>query len=133
MKRFFIFLILALVCFGAVESRAGILIGSLSPITTALTNSATFQTNTAYLSVPQISVSNNGLAITNAYTGSFRFSIDGGTTFFTNNSPQFNPASTNAGTYAINAQTIQIPIMVQMIATTNAANTSTIQIGVTSP
>lgn len=133
MRKLFSFLILIAVVLGAAEARAGILIGSLSPITTAQTNTPTFQTNTAYLSVPQISVSNNGLAISNAYTGSFRFSIDNGATWFTNNSPQFNPAVTNAGTIIINAQTIPVPIQVQMVAITNTANTSTIQIGVTSP
>ena len=132
MKKLLSFLVLA--TFLAVfESRAAILIGSLSPITTAQTNSTTFQTNTAYVSIPQISVSNNGLAITNAYIGSFRFSIDGGTTWFTNSSPQFNPAATNAGTTIITAQTVQIPIQIQMVAITNSANTSTIQIGVSSP
>lgn len=133
MRKLFSFLILIAVVLGAAEARAGILIGSLSPITTAQTNTPTFHTNTAYLSVPQISVSNNGLAISNAYTGSFRFSIDNGATWFTNNSPQFNPAVTNAGTIIINAQTIPVPIQVQMVAITNTANTSTIQIGVTSP
>jgi hypothetical protein len=132
MKKLFTFL--ALMAFlSGIESRAAILIGSLSPITTATTNSPTFATNTAYVSLPQISVSNNGLAISNAYNGSFRFSIDNGTTWFTNNSPQFNPATTNAGVTVILAQTVQIPIQVQMLATTNTANTSTIQIGVTSP
>jgi hypothetical protein len=80
-----------------------------------------------------MTVSNNGLAITNAYSGFFRFSIDNGTTWFTNNSPVFIPTATNAAAYVINAQTIQVPIQVEMTAITNAANTSTIQIGVTSP
>ena len=132
MKKLFAFLALAVFLAG-IDARAAILIGSLSPITTLTTNSTTFQTNTAYVSIPQITVSNNGLSITNAYNGSFRFSIDNGNTWFTNNSPQFNPATTNAGVTVITAQTVQIPIAVQMLATTNTANTSTISIGVTSP
>ena len=119
-----------MVGFGA---RAGILIGSMSTITTAVTNSPPIQTNTAYLSLPQISVSNNGLSMTNAYNGSFRWSIDNGTTWFTNASPQFNPAVTNAGTTVIASQTVALPIIVEMQATTNVANTTTIQMGVTSP
>ena len=132
MKKLFAFLALAVFLAG-IDARAAILIGSLSPITTLTTNSTTFQTNTAYVNIPQITVSNNGLSITNAYNGSFRFSIDNGNTWFTNNSPQFNPATTNAGVTVITAQTVQIPIAVQMLATTNTANTSTISIGVTSP
>ena len=133
MKRFLTSLVLAAALLVGLESRATILIGSLSAITTAVTNSPPIQTNTAYLSLPQISVSNNGLAITNAYTGSFRWSIDNGTTWFTNSSPQFNPAVTNAGTTVIYPQTVALPIIVEMQATTNVANTSTIQIGVTTP
>ena len=133
MKRFLTTLILALVGLGAVGARAGILIGSMSTITTAVTNSPPIQTNTAYLSLPQISVSNNGLSMTNAYNGSFRWSIDNGATWFTNASPQFNPAVTNAGTTVIASQTVALPIIVEMQATTNVANTTTIQMGVTSP
>jgi len=136
MKKLLLFLALAVflaVFLAAFPARATILIGGLSPITTAQTNSATILTNTAYVSVPQVSVSNNGLAITNAYWGCFRFSIDNGSTWFTNNSPIFNPAVTNAGTTVIFAQTIQVPIQVQMLAITNTANTSQIQIGVSTP
>ena len=132
MKKLFAFLALAVFLAG-IDARASILIGSLSPITTLTTNSTAFQTNTAYVNIPQITVSNNGLSITNAYNGSFRFSIDNGNTWFTNNSPQFNPATTNAGVTVITAQTVQIPIAIQMLATTNTANTSTISIGVTTP
>lgn len=132
MKKLFTFLVLAAFLAGF-EARAAILIGSLSTIVTAQTNTSTFLTNTAYVSVPQISVSNNGLALTNSYTGSFRFSIDNGATFYTNNSPQFNPAVTNAGTTIITGQTIPVPILIQMVAITNTANTTTIQIGVTTP
>jgi len=132
MKKLFAFLVLAAFLAGF-EAQSAILIGSLSPIVTLQTNTSAFLTNTAYIAVPQFSVSNNGLVITNAYTGSFRFSVDNGTTWFTNNSPQFNPAVTNAGTTVINAQTIQVPVQIQLTAITNAANTSTIQIGVTSP
>ena len=109
------------------------LFGSLSPVSTATTNSTTFMTNTAAVYVPQVTVSNNGLAITNAYTGAFRFSIDNGSTWFTNNSPIFTPTATNAASYTIAAQVIQIPIQVQLLATTNAANTTAIQLGATSP
>lgn len=109
------------------------LFGSLSAITTAATNSATFMTNTALVYLPQVTISNNGLAITNAYTGAFRFSIDNGTTWFTNNSPIFTPTSTNAASYTIASQVVSIPIQVQLLATTNAANTLALQLGATSP
>ena len=72
MKKLFLSLLL-LAAF-AITSNAGVIFGSLSPILTAQTNSAVFMTNTAYVIVPAIQVSNNGLAITNAYTGFFRFS-----------------------------------------------------------
>jgi hypothetical protein len=89
-------------------------------------------TGAAYLTLPQITVSNNGLSMTNAYNGSFRWSFDG-VNWFTNASPQFNPSSTNAGSTTILAQTVTVPIQVQMMATTNSANTSSIQLGVTTP
>ena len=133
MKKFLTSLILVALLLCAAQLQAAILIGSLSSIITAQTNTPTLQTNSAYLSINQISVSNNGLAITNAYIGSFRFSLDNGSTWFTNNSPQFNPAVTNAGTTTISAQSITLPIQVQMVAITNTANTTLIQIGVTSP
>ena len=134
MKKLFIAMLLAvgLLCFVGV-GIASPLLGSLSPITTAFTNSATFTTNTAALYLPQVTLSNNGLAITNAYTGAFRFSIDNGTTWFTNNSPLFIPTVTNAASYTIAAQVVSVPIQVQLIATTNTANTSVIQIGATTP
>jgi hypothetical protein len=135
MKRFFTFLILALVVFGAVESRAAILLGGLTTVVTAQTNTTTFQTNTAYLSIPQVTVSNGGLSTNTAYSGFFRFSIDNGTTWFTNNSPNFTPTSTNSASYPIAAQTIQVPIQVQMLAITNVSpnNNLPIQLGITSP
>ena len=116
----------------AVKLDAAILIGSLSTVTTAQTNSPTFQTNIAYINLPQVSVSNNGLATTNAYTGYFRWSLDN-TTFYTNGSPAFNPSTTNAGTATIAPQTVAVPIYIQMVAITNAGNTSTIQIGASTP
>lgn len=127
-----IFSLITLLLLTASAVKAGILIGSLSAVTTAQTNSATFQTNTAYVSLPQITVSNNGLAITNAYTGYFRWSFDN-TTFYTNSSPVFVPTTTNAGSATIAAQSVAVPIYIQMVAITNAANTSAIQLGVTSP
>lgn len=133
MKRILPFLILALVVFGATESRAAVILGSLTTVVTAQTNTATFVTNTAYVSIPQVTVSNGGLDITNAYTGFFRFSIDNGTTWFTNNSPVFIPTATNAASYTITAQTVQIPIQVQMLAITNAADTHQVQLGVSTP
>jgi hypothetical protein len=132
MKKLLSLLVLAAVLAG-VNSPAAILIGSLSTITTAQTNSTTILTNTSYVSIPQVTVSNNVLAITNAYSGLFRFSIDNGTTWFTNNSPVFIPTATNAASYTVYAQTVQIPIQIQLVAITNTANTSTIQIGVTTP
>lgn len=125
------FLILALVLFYQM-SRAAILIGSMSSVTTPTTNSLTFVTNNAIITLPQISVANNGLAISNAYNGSFRWSFDN-TTFFTNGSPQFNPNNTNAGTTIISAQTVSVPVYIQVLATTNSANTNPLQLGVSSP
>lgn len=131
--KFLKILFLAAVSVALVEnSRGALLIGSLSTITTSSTNSATFMTNQASITLPQISVSNNGLAISNAYTGSFRWSLDN-VTFYTNSSPQFNPSTTNAGTTVIYGQTITVPVYVQMVAITNTANTTQIQIGVSSP
>ena len=135
MKKF-LFLLVLLSAFAALsEARAGILIGTLSPIVTSQTNTPTFQTNTAYVSLPQITVSNGAMAISNAYTGSFRFSIDNGTTWFTNNSAQFQPTTNAAASYVIAAQTVQIPIQVQMTAITNVTGANNVQItlGVTSP
>lgn len=132
MRKALFILLLALICLAWQAASAAILIGSLSPITTAQTNSTTFQTNTAYINLPQVSVSNNQLAITNAYTGYFRWSLDG-TTFYTNNSPAFVPSTTNAGTAVISPQTVSVPIYIQMVAITNTANTSTIQLGVSTP
>ena len=130
MKKLFSTLLLASIF--SYQAKSAILIGSLSPIVTATTNTPSFITNNAYVSLPQISVSNNGLAITNAYTGSFRWSFDN-VTFFTNSSPQFNPSVTNAGTTTIGAQTVILPVYIQMVAITNTANTTQIQIGVSSP
>jgi len=113
-------------------AKAGILIGALSPVVTAQTNTPTFQTNSAYIPLGQFTISNNGLIITNAYTGAFRYSFDGAT-WFTNGSPIFTPAVTNAGSAVIQPQTLSVPVYVQMVAITNAANTSAIQLGVTSP
>jgi hypothetical protein len=134
MKKFFATILFsAAILLVANFASAVPLFGSLSTITTATTNSATFLTNTAAVYMPQVTISNNGLAITNAYTGAFRFSIDNGSTWFTNNSPIFTPTSTNAASYTIAGQVIQIPILIQLSATTNAANTTTIQLGATSP
>ena len=115
-------------------ASAAPLIGSLSTITTATTNSASFATNTASIYLPQVTISNNGLAFTNSYIGAFRFSIDNGTTWFTNNSPVFIPTATNAASYTISAQVVQIPIQIQLLATTNViSGQTTIQLGATSP
>lgn len=135
MKRFFSFLILALVVLGGMKATAAPLLTSYVTVVTAQTNTITFLTNTAYISIPQVSVSNLGLGTNTAYSGYFRFSIDYGATWFTNNSPTFTPTSTNAATYVINAQTIQVPIQVQMLAVTNVTpnNTLPIQLGISSP
>jgi hypothetical protein len=120
--------------FGSVfAARAGYLFGgmTLSTITTAQTNSPTFITNNAYVTIPALSVTNNALSITNAYIGVFRYSPDNGTTWFTNSSPVFTPTQTGATNYPINAQSFAIPLEFQMLAITNAANTSVINIGVT--
>ncbi len=131
MKRI-LTLLTALALTLALPSRGGVLIGSLSPITTASTNSTTIVTNTIYLNLPVIFVSNNGLAITNAYSGLFRWSFDG-TTFYTNASPVWYPTATNAATYTIQSQSIPIPIQIQLLAITNTANTVTINIGASTP
>lgn len=130
----FVVIGLALLLAVVLPSQAGILLGSLSTITTATTNSPTFQTNTVQIPLPTIYVSNGNLTSTNSYTGSFRWSFDN-VTFYTNSSPQFNPASTNAGTTTIGAQTASVTIYIQMQAQTNAApsNTGTITIGATTP
>ena len=114
------------------QGNAAILIGSLSPVLTAQTNSTTFQTNTAQVTLPQVTVSNNNLSTNIAYSGFFRWSFDG-VNFFTNSSPVFTPASTNAGSSTISPQTVSVPIYVQMLAITNLASTLPIQIGITSP
>lgn len=126
------FAILAVLALAAGLARATLLIGSLSPIITATTNSVTFVTGSATINLPQITVSNNGLAATNAYQGSFRWSFDG-VNFYTNSSPQFFPTNTTAGSITVGAQSVVVPIYVQMLATTNNGNMSQIQIGVTSP
>ena len=118
--------------FLVVACRAGFIIGSLSPVVTNPTNSVTFVTNTATIYLPQITVQNNALSMTNAFVGSFRWSFDN-VTFYTNGSPQFSPPGTAAGSTTVAAQNLQIPIYIQMQATTNVANTSTIQLGVSSP
>ncbi len=132
MKKILSFL--AAFCFllSAFPARSGVLIGSLSPITTASTNSSTIITNTVNLSVPVIFVSNNGLAITNAYSGLFRYSFDG-TTFYTNSSPVWYPTVTNAATYTILSQNIAVPVYIQLLAITNTANTVTINLGASTP
>jgi hypothetical protein len=130
MKIFISILILA-ACFAA-DTRAGTLIGSQSTITTATTNSATFITNTVNVNLPQVFVANNGLSITNAYYGFFRWSFDN-TTFYTNTSPVFIPTVTNAASYTIQAQTVAVPVYIQLLAVTNTANTSVITIGATTP
>lgn len=132
MKKFTILLALAALLAPAASSRATIFLGSLSTITTAQTNTTTILTNTAAINLPQITVSNGALSATNSYAGFFRWSFDG-STWFTNASPVFYPAVTTAGSSTIAAQTVSVPIQVQLLAITNAANTGTITLGVTSP
>jgi hypothetical protein len=131
MKKF----LLSLLVLGLASSlsvRAGVLIGSLSTVTTAQTNSPTFQTNTALVTLPTVYVSNGNLTSTNSYTGYFRWSVDG-SNFYTNGSPAFSPTATNAATYTIGAQTISVPVYVQLLAVTNVSQTGTIQIGAVVP
>jgi len=130
--KFTAFLIVVLFLCLTGSARAGQLIGSLSPITTNPTNSAIFLTNTATISLPQITVQNNALSMTNAFVGSFRWSFDG-VNFYTNSSPQFSPPGTNATSTTVVAQIITVPIYIEMQSTTNVANTTTINLGVTSP
>lgn len=122
------------VCF-VFAANAGQLFGSfqLTTLTTAQSNSPPFYTNLASVFIPSCSVTNVALSISNAYIGVYRFSLDGGSTYFTNGSPVFIPTNTAAATYAIPGQFVQIPIIIEMLAITNTANTGTIQLGVTSP
>ena len=133
MKKLISFAVVIAVLAVTFSAHAGYLFGgmTLSPITTAQTNSPTFITNNAYVSIPALSVTNNALAITNAYIGVFRYSPDNGTTWFTNSSPVFTPTQTGATNYPLSAQSFSIPLQFQMLAITNTANTSTINIGVT--
>ena len=128
----FLFLVAGILLVADCASRAAILLGNLSPVTTAQTNTSTFVTATANINLPQVTVSNNALSATNSYSGYFRWSFDG-VNFYTNSSPTFNPATNAAGSSTISPQTISVPIYVQMLAITNTANTSAIQLGVTSP
>ncbi len=132
MKNFFTTLIfLALVC----GARAGYLFGgvSLTTITTAQSNSPSFYTNSGYIYAPQVTVTNANLSASNSYSGLLRFSIDGGSTWFTNNSPVFIPTNSAGQTYVIQAQSFQFPVIEQMLVITNTANTGLIQINATSP
>ena len=131
MKTFCIIAFAFLLCICA---QAGILFGgfTLTTVTTAQTNSASFYTNTGYIYLPQVTITNNTLSISNAYQGYFRWSFDG-ITFYTNNSPIFIPTNTTAATYVVPQQSVALPIIVQMLAITNSANTGTIQVGATSP
>lgn len=134
MKLFRNLILFCAICAGvSLSANAAILIGSLTTVTTATTNTATFQTNYAYIQLPQITVVHNGISATNSFQGSFRWSVDN-VNFYTNSSPQFFPSATNnLASDTISAQTVTVPIYVQMLATTNSANTGTIQLGVTSP
>jgi hypothetical protein len=131
MKKIFTFLVLVAFLTG-LEARAGVLIGSLSAVVTATTNTPTFVTNNCYLNVPQITVSHSQLATTNSFSGAFRWSFDN-VTFYTNNSPIFFPSVTNTSSDTVVAQQIAIPLYIQMLAITNTANTTNIFLGVSSP
>jgi len=133
MKRFYSLFVAALLLVASFSASAGVLLGSLSAVTTAVTNSPTFQTNTIYVPVPELLVSNGNLTSTNSYSGVFRFSFDN-VTFYTNG-PVFTPSSTNAATSTVEAQTIAVTIYTQVQATTNAApsNTGVVNIGVVTP
>lgn len=133
-KIFSISVVLALIFF-ALASRAGILIGgyTLVNITTSQTNSPSFSTNVAYAYIPQVTVTNASISATNSYYGVFRFSLDGGITFFTNNSPVFTPTNLTASQYVIPAQSASIPIVIQFLFVTNTVNTGIIGVGLTSP
>ena len=119
----------------SMPALAGFLYGgvSLITVTTAQTNSPTFYTNTGYVYAPGITITNNTLSATNSYCGLFRFSIDNGTTWFTNNSPVFIPTNTAAAQYSIPSQSFQFPVLEQMLVITNTANTLPIQINATTP
>jgi hypothetical protein len=135
MKKLSLFsaiLVFTLALFSAPPAKAGFLIGNLSPVTTATTNSPTFLTNTAYIPLPQITVYNNALSTNTAYSGYFRWSFDN-VTFYTNASPTFTPSTTNAGQASIAQQGVQVPIYIQVGAITNSASTSAIQLGISTP
>ena len=131
MKTFLAITLALTLCLSA---QAGILFGgfTLTTINTAQTNSASFYTNTGYIYLPRVTITKNTLAISNAYQGYFRWSFDG-VTFYTNNSPIFIPTNTAAATYVVPQQSVALPIIVQMLAITNIANTGSIQVGATSP
>ncbi len=119
----------------SIPAMAGFLFGGVSLLTvvTAQTNGPTFYTNSGYIYAPQITVTNATLSATNSYVGVFRFSVDNGTTWFTNSSPAFYPTNTVGQTYVIQAQSIQYPVLEQLLVITNTANTIPIQINATSP
>ena len=123
---------IALLCLAVASVRAGTLLGSLTTVTTSQTNSATFVTNTAVITLPTIYVSNGNVSATNSYTGYFRWSLDN-VTFYTNGSPAFSPSATNAATYTISGQSVSVPVYVQMLAVTNVSQVGTIQIGAFTP
>lgn len=111
-------------------ARAAVLFNSLITITTAQTNTATFVTNTAAISLPLIYVS-NATSATNSFTGFFRWSFDN-STFYTNACPPFIPATTN-GTTTIQPQVISVPVYIQMLAVTNVGQVGPVQVGAFTP
>jgi len=135
MKRMKLFAISLFAACLAASASAGVLIGgfALTTIITQQTNSPSFATNTAYVYIPQITVTNDVLSIPGAFTGMFRFSLDGGNTFFTNSSPVWTNTYTSATNTVFPAQSAAVPIIIQMLAITNVANTAAIKLGVTSP
>ena len=130
-----ILVVLLLASWLASIARAGYLFGgmTLSPIITAQSNTPCFYTNSGYLYLPGLTITNTTLSMTGAYAGVFQFSIDGAN-WYTNGSPIFIPTNTAApAQYIIAAQSAPVPVLVRMLAITNAANTSAISIGATSP
>lgn len=122
--------IACLAVFFVTHTNAGTIIGSLTTVTTAQTNSPTFMTNQALINMPVVYVSSI-VTTSNSYTGCFRWSFDN-VTFYTNASPVFYPTVTN-GTVTINPQVISVPVYVQMLAITNAGQIGAMQIGAFTP
>jgi hypothetical protein len=133
MKKFL--LAFALLIAVSIPVMAQSLFGGVSLLTiiTAQTNSSCFYTNAGYIYVPSVGVTNATLSATNSYAGLLQFSVDNGTTWFTNSSGTWYPTNTIGQGYLIPAQSIPYPILMRFLIITNVANTLPIQIAAKTP